>query len=148
MNDSIALHATAVSIQGEALIITGPSASGKSDLAMRLIDRGAQLIADDNIVIMGDHNAPIAAQSEHHINALEIRGVGIIAMDCVNKIPLKIIVQLTDTYEHIPSPLPLISYGHYVLPCLKISPFEISAPIKIEQALANFKSLTNISNRQ
>lgn len=147
MSDKQILHATAVSIHGEALIITGPSASGKSDLALRLIDRGAQLIADDNIVIMGDHNAPIVAQSEHHMHAIEIRGVGIIAMDCVNNIPLKIIIQLTDKYEHIPSPLPLISFGHYVLPCLKISPFEISAPIKIEQALANLTSITNMANQ-
>ena len=41
------IHATCVAIEGRGVLIVGPSGSGKSDLALRLIDRGAALVADD-----------------------------------------------------------------------------------------------------
>ena len=40
-------HATTVSLAGQGIFITGPSGAGKSDLALRLIDTGAILVADD-----------------------------------------------------------------------------------------------------
>lgn len=146
MNKALSISGSAIAIEKDAILIVGASGSGKSDLALRLIDRGAKLIADDLIAITGDHNHPIAMQSTHHINAIEIRGVGIIPMECVNKIPLKLVVRLSPVYERAPEPLPLVNYGHYNIPCLKIAPFEISAPIKIEQTLINLESLTNIAN--
>ena len=45
------LHATAISINGQAVLLIGPPGSGKSDLALRLIDRGALLIADDQVAL-------------------------------------------------------------------------------------------------
>ncbi len=146
MNKALTISGSAIAIANDAVIIMGPSGSGKSDLALRLIDRGARLIADDLITIIGDYNRPIAAQSAHHINAMEIRGVGIIPMDCVDNIMLKLMVQLNGDYERGPAPLPLVNYGHYTIPCLKLAPFEISAPIKIEQTLINLERLTNIKN--
>lgn len=147
MNNGISLHGTAIEINRHSVIIMGPSASGKSDLALRLVDRGAKLITDDLVNIIGNKDAPIAVQTSQHINSIEIRGVGIIPMECVNNIPLKLVVQLTNNYERTPSPLPLMGYGQYIIPCLKISAFEISAPIKIEQALINLDGLTNITNK-
>ena len=47
MNDPILVHATAVAIEGEAVLLRGASGAGKSDLALRLIDGGARLVADD-----------------------------------------------------------------------------------------------------
>ena len=45
------LHATCVAIGGRGLLLLGPSGSGKSDLALRLIDRGAMLVSDDGVAI-------------------------------------------------------------------------------------------------
>ncbi len=146
MNKAQSLSGTAVAIGDNGVLIIGASGSGKSDIALRLIDRGAQLIADDLITITGEKDNPILRQTAHHIDAIEIRGVGIIPMQCVNNISLKLIVQLNDNYERNPSPLPLISYDSYTIPCIKIFPFEISAPIKIEQAIINFKHLINSVN--
>ena len=45
------LHATAIAINGAGVLLLGPSGSGKSDLALRLIDRGAVLISDDGVLV-------------------------------------------------------------------------------------------------
>lgn len=129
------LHASAVAIGNDGLIILGPSGSGKSDLAYRLIDRGAKLIADDHVIIDGPAAAPIITQSPHHIDALELRGVGIISMACINKVPLIIAIEISNHYERSPSPLPIRQFGDYTVPVLKISAFENSAALKIEAAL-------------
>src|SRR6185369_8888787 len=55
-SDSLAIHGTAIAIGNAALLLTGPSGSGKSDLALRMIDGGARLVADDRVelVVEGD----------------------------------------------------------------------------------------------
>jgi len=45
----ILVHATAIAIDGRAVLLRGPSGAGKSDLALRLIDAGARLVADDQV---------------------------------------------------------------------------------------------------
>lgn len=138
------IHASAVAIDNMGIMIIGPSGSGKSDLALRLIDRGACLIADDQIDLMGPLDNPIISHCPHHINALEICGVGIIEMPCINNIPLKLAIAITHEYERTPTPLPIINYGPYSMVTLKINPSEISAPIKIEQAVINLSKIVNI----
>lgn len=135
MNDGLQIHATAVAINGSGVMILGPSGSGKSDLALRLIDRGAILIADDQIIIKGQKNKPLLNHSAHHINAIEVRGIGIIEKDCVNNIPLRLAIELNSKYERSPRPFAIRDYGIYSVPMVKISPWEHSAAIKIELAL-------------
>ena len=47
MPGELVLHASSVMIEGRVLLLAGQSGRGKSDLALRLIDRGAQLVSDD-----------------------------------------------------------------------------------------------------
>ena len=143
-NNLYPTHATAVAIDDIGVIITGPSGSGKSDLALRLIDRGAILIADDKINISGSSDNPILSQCEHHINAIEVSGIDIIKTSTINNIPLKLHIKLSNEYERHPAPLPIIKFGIYTVPSLKINPQEASAPIKIEMAIRNLNQITNI----
>ena len=51
MSATLLVHATAVAIGGRAVLLRGPSGSGKSDLALRLIDAGAELVSDDQSLL-------------------------------------------------------------------------------------------------
>ena len=48
------VHASSVAVDGRAVLITGPSGSGKSDLTLRLLDRGFTLVSDDQTIIKKD----------------------------------------------------------------------------------------------
>ena len=76
-------HASTVAVDGRAVLITGPSGSGKSDLALRLLDRGFTLVSDDQTIVRREGNKLIASAPPNIAGKLEIRGVGIVEMDTV-----------------------------------------------------------------
>jgi serine kinase of HPr protein (carbohydrate metabolism regulator) len=96
------LHASTVAIGGRAVMISGPSGSGKSDLALRLIDRGFALVSDDRTIVSKDGDALTATSPETIRGKLEIRGIGIVAMPSVENVPLAMIVELTSDFTRLP----------------------------------------------
>ncbi|NUQ19070.1 MAG: aldolase [Sphingomonas sp.] len=113
------LHASTVASDGRAVLITGPSGSGKSDLALRLIDRGFSLVSDDRTVVKRDGDRLLAASAPNIVGKLEIRGIGIVDVEHVSDMPVALIVELRSDIERIPDdsrerlilgvPVPLIS---------------------------------------
>jgi HPr kinase/phosphorylase len=71
------LHASCVDLSGTGVVLVGPSGSGKSDLALRLIDGGARLIADDLVVIERTGDQLTARSPEAIAGLIEVRGLGI-----------------------------------------------------------------------
>jgi serine kinase of HPr protein (carbohydrate metabolism regulator) len=116
---SEALHASAVAIDGRAVLIMGPSGAGKSDLALRLLDRGFTLVSDDQTLVRRDGDRLIASAPATIAGKLEIRGVGIVDMECVANVPVCLLVELTSDIQRLPDdsrerpilgvPLPLVS---------------------------------------
>jgi serine kinase of HPr protein (carbohydrate metabolism regulator) len=96
------LHASTVAIGGRAVMISGPSGSGKSDLALRLIDRGFALVSDDRTIVSKDGDGLTATSPETIRGKLEIRGIGIVAMPSVENVPLAMIVELTSELTRLP----------------------------------------------
>jgi serine kinase of HPr protein (carbohydrate metabolism regulator) len=128
------LHASAVAIDGQAVLITGVSGSGKSDLALRLIDRGATLVSDD-YTLLTRVGAVLMASSPATIKGkLEVRGIGIIDCDTLDAAPAALIVRI----DEVPLRMPEDDVQNIIgvaIPVVALAPFEASAPIKIELAL-------------
>lgn len=134
---SITLHASCVAIGGRGVLITGPSGSGKSDLALRLIDRGAVLVTDDGAIVTPMGGRLIASVPATIAGKIEVRGVGILAFPPSPPVPLALCIALDRPPERLPEePLATRIIAGISLPLIGLSPFEASAPVKVEQALA------------
>ena len=97
------LHATSVAIEDYGVAIFGDSGSGKSDLALRLIDSGATLISDDITVFSKSENNIHLFSVENTRGLLEVRELGIITVPYIEGVRLKLVVKLTDKeIERIP----------------------------------------------
>ena len=132
---SAPIHGTAVEIDGCAVLFTGPSGSGKSDLALRLIDRGARLVGDDAVTLHTRDDGLFVKASDAIANRIEVRGVGIFDMDATAQCPLRLLVELGADGERLPASWPLRDLNGWSLPVLRLSAFAASAPIKVELAV-------------
>lgn len=113
------VHASCVAIDGRAVLITGASGSGKSDLSLRLLDRGFALVSDDQTIVKKVGARLCAAAPPTIRGKLEIRGVGIVEMSHVDDQPVALVVELTSDIQRLPDdsrerlilgvPVPLIS---------------------------------------
>jgi serine kinase of HPr protein (carbohydrate metabolism regulator) len=134
--NALLVHGTAVAIDGGAVLLRGPSGRGKSDLALRLIDAGAHLVADDQVLLQRAGTRVLARAPAVLAGLLEIRGVGIVAVDPLVGAPLALIVDLVlpDAVVRLPERRVETVLG-LVLPLIALTPFEASAAAKLRFAL-------------
>jgi HPr kinase/phosphorylase len=132
----IRVHGTCIALSGEGVLLRGPSGSGKSDLALRMIDGGALLVADDQTELRRSGDAVIATPPAAIAGRIELRGVGILPCACIDQVRLCLVVDLVvpGAVERLPEPRSQ-SYFGCPLPLLALAPFEASAPAKIRFAL-------------
>lgn len=129
------VHSSSVASEGRAILITGPSGSGKSDLALRLLDRGFTLVSDDQTVVKKDGTRLLASAPPTIRGKLEIRGIGIVDMEHIDNIPVALIVELTGEIQRLPDDSrerPLLGVR---LPLVTIDAMSASAPSKVALAL-------------
>ncbi len=93
--DPLLVQASAVAVNGQALLIEGEPGSGKSSLALALIERGAQLIGDDGVTLTRNGKQVVASPPPNITGKLDIRGVGIVDLSTASA-PLALILTLTD----------------------------------------------------
>jgi serine kinase of HPr protein (carbohydrate metabolism regulator) len=136
------IHASCIAIDGRGVLIRGPSGAGKSDLALRLIDRGAVLVADDYVLINQGQNALIANPPETIKGQMEVRGIGIITLPFCTNIPLCLCVDLVAEEERHPQHEETVEIQGQRLRRIKIAPHHLSSPIKVELALNALASVT------
>lgn len=127
---------TSVAIDGRAVLFRGPSASGKSDLALRIIREGGLLVADDQTRLTREGDRLIANAVNRLAGQLEVRGVGILTVDRAERAPLALVVDLvpSEQIERYPE-FGRCRYLDLEVPLLPLAAFEASAPAKVWAAL-------------
>jgi serine kinase of HPr protein (carbohydrate metabolism regulator) len=129
------VHASTVAIEGRAVLITGPSGSGKSDLTLRLLDRGFVLVSDDQTIVKRDGDRLVASPPPTIAGKLEIRGIGVVEMGIVSDQPVALIVELTNEFQRLPDDnreRPILGVS---VPLVSIDAMAASAPSKVALAL-------------
>jgi len=134
------IHATSVDIDGIGILLQGPSGSGKSDLALRLIDEGSRLIADDYTDIIVKNEALYGAAPDTIEGLIEVRGQGVFRVGSVESSKIGILIDLVagGVIERLPEEQTRNILGIPLL-YLQLAPFEASATAKIRLAVKRVK---------
>lgn len=130
------LHATTVALGDHGVAILGPPGAGKSDLALRLIDRGAVLVSDDQTLLEARDGQVIAAPPDSIAGKLEVRGIGIVDLPFRAGVPLRLLVELRPQgeIERLPADERRVLCG-VPLRLVALDPNFVSAPEKLRLAL-------------
>lgn len=132
------VHATCILLDGIGILIRGPSGAGKSDLALRLIDEGATLVADDRVYLAAEAGRVMARPTDPLAGKLEVRGLGIVAVDHLDEVEVGLVVDLIPVEEiaRLPEPATIVLEG-ITVPCLQLDPAQPSATAKLRLAVTH-----------
>ena len=132
----VRVHATCVAVDGNGVLLRGPPGYGKSDLALRLIDTGARLVADDQTELRLSADRLEARPPPEIAGLLEVRGVGVVPTDNLPAALVSAVVDLVagDAVERLPEAECCVYLGVSV-PLFRLSAFEASAPAKVRLAV-------------
>jgi serine kinase of HPr protein (carbohydrate metabolism regulator) len=129
------IHASTVAIDGRAVLITGPSGSGKSDLTLRLLDRGFALVSDDQTIVRKSGTRLTASAPPTIRGKLEIRGIGIVTMDQIDDQPVALVVELTSDIQRLPDDSRERPVMGVPVPLISVDAMSASAASKVSLAL-------------
>jgi serine kinase of HPr protein (carbohydrate metabolism regulator) len=129
------VHATTVASEGRAVLITGPSGSGKSDLALRLLDRGFTLVSDDQTILRREEDYLLASAPSTIAGKLEVRGLGIIEIETATDVPVALLVELTSDVQRLPEDNRERLMLGVSVPLISLDALTASAPAKVALAL-------------
>ena len=137
---TINIHASCVALGGKGVLLLGASGVGKSDLALRLVDGGARLVADDRSELWLKNGVLFARAPATIAGLIEVRGLGIIALPYSRQVPVALAVRLGQSDARLPKrrfyAAPLTGAGP--VPMITMDGREPSAPARIRMALAAF----------
>ena len=131
-------QATCVAIKGRAVLIEGPPGSGKSSLALALIDRGAVLVGDDGVTLEPRSGRLYASPPPKIAGLLEVRNLGLLEFPTVGDVPVALVVQLDPAAERFIEAAERVELGGVALPMVRLWPGGDGLTLKVELALARF----------
>lgn len=144
MNPDQPLHATTLAQYGpggwRGVLIQGPSGIGKSDLALRLMQQGWSLVADDWTKLWTSGGNLYASAPPRISGLMEVRGVGIVTLGSGYKTRAVTQVCLAvsathDAVERLPQTPPWQWQG-VAIPHLRLDPRPASASLVLCAAFA------------
>lgn len=122
------IHASCAARDGHGVLLLGPPGSGKSDLVLRLLSRGFDLVADDRVEMADGYASPPGALA----GLLEVRGLGIVRLDHTPRARVHLAVELVATADRLPTPQTHAELG---IPLVHIDPASCSAADRVALAL-------------
>ena len=122
------VHGSCAARDGAGVLLLGSSGSGKSDLTLRLLDRGWILVADDRV----DIDDGIARPPAILAGLLEVRGLGILRVPHLAQARLALVIELGATPQRLPIP---VTHPDFGLPLLAFDPAGASAAQRVSLAL-------------
>jgi HPr Serine kinase C-terminal domain len=131
-------QATAVAIGGRALLIEGQPGSGKSSLALALIDRGAVLIGDDGVMLEAAGGRLLAHPHPETRGLLEVRGLGLLRFEVCEAVPVALALSLDREAPRFIEAAEIAERAGVSLPILRLWPDSPVLHVKAELALERF----------
>jgi serine kinase of HPr protein (carbohydrate metabolism regulator) len=131
-------QATCVAISGKALLIEGPPSSGKSSLALALIDRGAVLIGDDGVMLAPQGDRLVARPHPNTLGLLEVRGLGLLPFATMEEALVTLVLRLDAAAPRFIEAAQNITLGGVTLPLIQLWPDAPALPLRAELALAHY----------
>lgn len=130
-----ALVATCVAIGDRGVLIEGPSGSGKSALALALIDRGARLVGDDGVMLERSGDRLLARPHPNTNGLIEIRNLGLVSMNVCEEIAICLAIALDAAAPRFIERPGVRDIAGVVLPSITLWPEPAPPALKVEQAL-------------
>jgi serine kinase of HPr protein (carbohydrate metabolism regulator) len=130
--------ASCVAIGNRALLIEGPPGSGKSSLALMLIDRGARLIGDDSVLLEAIEDRLVARPHPNTGGLLEVRNLGLVEMPVCEGAAVSLVLRLDNSAPRYIEQAETLSIEGIALPMLRLWPDTLALAIKAELALERF----------
>lgn len=131
-------QATCVAIGGKALLIEGPPGSGKSSLALALMDRGAVLVGDDGIMLTSQEGRLVARPHPHTRGLLEVRGLGLLPFTVAEEAPVALVLRLDAAAPRFIEAAQHVTLGGVTLPLIQLWPNAPALPLRAELALSHY----------
>ncbi len=129
------VHATSIAAGGRGVLLIGPSGSGKSDLALRLFDRGFGLVSDDQTLLRRDDSRIVASAPATIAGRMEVRGIGIVEFPALEETPVALAVVLTSDIQRMPDDSRQRTFLGVDIPLFAVDAMMASADIKVALAL-------------
>ncbi|MCA0909444.1 HPr kinase/phosphorylase [Qipengyuania gaetbuli] len=133
MSTTIA-NVTCVAVRGRGIVIEGVPGSGKSELALALIDRGAILVGDDGMTVEVSGGQAIASPPPNIGGKLEVRGVGIIDLPATSA-PIGLVLRLVEDAPRYPLEMDTSEIAGVAIPCLPFAAGDALQALRAEYAL-------------
>ncbi|MEJ2408409.1 MAG: HPr kinase/phosphatase C-terminal domain-containing protein [Novosphingobium sp.] len=128
-------QAGCIAIGGRGILIEGSPGTGKSSLALALIDRGAELVGDDGVLMAAEQGRLIARPHPRTRGLMEVRNLGLLLFPCRDSVPVALVIRLDPDAPRYVETADTIKIGGVPLPLIRIWPSDHPPAIKAELAL-------------
>lgn len=133
-----ARQATVVAIGDRALLIQGPPGSGKSSLALALIDRGARLVGDDGVLLSAQAGVLVARPHPETRGLIEVRNLGLLTTPVQDEAPVALAIRLDEQAPRFVEAAETIAIEGLAIPWLRLWPHSPILALRAELALARY----------